>query len=161
MSEIAELERRITAALARIGQGLSSLSAAPSSDMPEDVRTLQEALEAERVTNAQLTERVRAIKDRQENLVGQLERRAMQLSRQLEAAGAEVQRLKSANHEMETTLAALREAAESGEGIDAHLVNRAMQAELESLRSVRMAEVVELDEILAELKPLIGEEHHA
>lgn len=161
MSEIAELERRITAALARIGQGLSSLSAAPSSDMPEDVRTLQEALEAERVTNAQLTERVRAIKDRQENLVGQLERRAMQLSRQLEASGAEVQRLKSANHELETTLAALREAAEAGGGIDAHLVNRAMQAELESLRSVRMAEVVELDEILAELKPLIGEEHHA
>ena len=38
-----------------------------------------------------------------------------------------------------------------------HLLNKAMQAELEALRATRQSETVEMDEILAELQPLIGE----
>ncbi len=38
-----------------------------------------------------------------------------------------------------------------------HLLNRAMMTELEALRAARAADVAEMDEILSELKPLIGE----
>ena len=38
-----------------------------------------------------------------------------------------------------------------------HLLNKAMLAELEALRATRLSEMAEMDEILAELKPLIGD----
>ena len=71
MSEISELERRITAALDRASQALDKLSAATTAD--GDSGDLAAELEAERVANAQLEERVRAIKDKQETMVARLE----------------------------------------------------------------------------------------
>jgi hypothetical protein len=40
---------------------------------------------------------------------------------------------------------------------DPEQINRAMAAELEAMRVARLSEVAELDEIMAELDPLIGE----
>ena len=52
------------------------------------------------------------------------------------------------------------EAAAAGIG-DAHLVNKAMLAELDALRATRLTELAEMEEILAELSPLIAEAENA
>ncbi|MDH5528988.1 MAG: hypothetical protein OEY05_03035 [Paracoccaceae bacterium] len=163
MNDIAELERRISAALERIGQNIDGLPAgqiaAPSPASAESSKVeaeLQEALEAERSANAQLTERVRAIKEKQENMVSALEKKVARLTQQLDAAGAEAQRQRRLNAELTETNRALSEAARSGI-TEPHLINKSMLTELEALRAARAAELAEMEEIISELKPLIGE----
>ena len=166
MNEIAELERRISAALARIGQGIDAVLAdladagplgpAAQDGGPAAEAELREALEAERAANAQLTERVRAIKEKQETMVGALERKVARLSQQLDAAGVELQRHKRLNAELTEANRALSEAARAGVA-EPQLINRSMLTELEALRAARATEIAEMDEILSELKPLIGE----
>ncbi len=157
MNEIAELERRITAALDRIAQGIgnASLLVTQQGETQADARVeeLEQQLEVERATNAQLTERVRAIKDKQETIVAGLEKSVRRLTEELEAAQAELHRQKRAAQEL---IEANRALEQTGGG-DAWAINRAMLAELEALRAARSAERAELAGILAELKPLIGE----
>jgi peptidoglycan hydrolase CwlO-like protein len=154
MNEIAELERRITAALDRIGRavedGLRAGSEGATAAHDEDLR---EALETERAANAQLTERVRAIKEKQETIVTGLERSVRRLTEELEATQAELHRQKRAAQEL---IDANRALEQSGGG-EASAINRAMQAELEALRAARSSERAELAGIIAELRPLIGE----
>jgi recombinational DNA repair ATPase RecF len=163
MNDIAELERRISAALERIGQNIDGLpagqTAAPIPAPAESDKVqaeLQEALEAERSANAQLTERVRAIKEKQENMVSALEKKVARLTQQLDAAGAEAQRQLRLNAELTETNRALSEAARSGI-TEPHLINKSMLTELEALRAARAAELAEMEEIISELKPLLGE----
>ena len=161
MNDIAELERRISAALERIGQGIddwpdASDAAPPAAAGDKAQAELTEALEAERATNAQLTERVRAIKEKQENMVGALERKVASLTRSLDAATQELQRQRRLNGELTAANSALSDAARNGLA-EPHLINKSMLTELESLRAARDADVAEMEEILAELKPLIGE----
>ncbi len=155
MTEMTELARRLTEALERIGAGLDA-GLAGTEGQSDEVAGLKEALEAERTTNAQLTERVRAIKHKQETMVGALEAKVAQLTRQLDATGAEVQRQKRLNADLADANKALSEAATKGVA-EPHLINRSMQTELEALRAARAAEMAEMEEILAELKPLIEE----
>ncbi|MFM2357231.1 MAG: hypothetical protein RLZZ528_2967 [Pseudomonadota bacterium] len=117
---------------------------------------LEQALEDERTANAQLTERVRAIKEKQESLVAGLERTVARLTEQLDQQGRELQRQKRVNAQLTETNRALSTAATEG-NIAPHLINKAMLSELEALRAARAAEVAEMEEILGELKPLIGE----
>ena len=58
MSNIDELQSRITAAMDRVAQGLESMSVQTSAPDPG----IAQALDEERTANAQLTERVRALK---------------------------------------------------------------------------------------------------
>jgi len=55
----------------------------------------------------------------------------------------------------------LREANEAGRSAsddkDAEVVNKALQTELEALQTARKADLAELETIMTELKPLIGE----
>ncbi len=177
MSDLAELERRITAALARIGTGLDRLAsqtavqaqdpepappevapvepATPAVDTAE-ISRLQEALEAERGTNAQLTERLRAIKERDGKQEAVLEARIEQLTRQLDLQGLEIHRMRKSTIQLREALRGLREQQEGS--VEAHLINKAMLAELEALRAARSSEAAELDEILAELAPILAEE---
>lgn len=158
MNQITELERRIVAALARIDAGLDGidLGGAKAGSGGGEQAGLSEALEAERAANAQLNERVRAIRERQETTVAGLERKLERMTRQLDAQGIEMQRLKKTGVGLREALRALREAQEAGVA-EPHLINKSMLAELESLRATRQAEVVEMTEILDELSPLIGE----
>lgn len=166
MNDIAELERRITVALERIGAGIDALgshgaapgdeAAAPDYRADDEVAGLQEALDAERTTNAQLTERVRAIREKQETMVGGLEKKVARLTEQIDAAAQDLQRLRQANQELADSNSALRAAAAAGLA-DPDLVNNAMVTELEALRAARAADMAEMDDILSELKPLIGE----
>lgn len=177
MSDITELERRLSAALDRIGAGLDDLAARPvAAPLPDgspaefngdergvaeaEIAALQEALEAERTANRQLTERVRAIRERQETAVAALEQRVQRLTELLDRGGAESARLRRANGQLREMNQSLRAAMEQGLP-EPHLINRAMMAELEGLRAVRAAEAAEIDEILSELRPLIGEVSHA
>lgn len=161
MSDIAELERRISAALARIEAGVEVLGAVPAEAAPAardeaGVARLTEELEAERAANAQLTERVRAIKEKQETMVGALEKKVERLTAQIDAADAEIRRLKQLGDELTETNRALTAAAAAGVAEPA-LINRSLMSELDALRAQRAAEIAEMDGILAELKPLIGE----
>ncbi|WP_413870089.1 hypothetical protein [Albidovulum sp.] len=165
MSDIAELERRISAALARIDAGIEGLAAMPPA-APEpgptairddaEIARLADELEAERTANAQLTERVRAIKEKQEGVVAGLETKVERLTGQMDAADAEIQRLKRLNEELSEANRALAAAAAAGVA-EPELINRSMTSELEAMRAARSAEIAEMNEILAELKPLIGE----
>lgn len=164
MSDMAELERRINAALERIDRGIDALArpaAAPAQPAGDDAREaeiarLQEALESERASNAQLTERVRALREKHEAAIAALERSVARLTAQLDAVGAELQNQKRINAGLIQTNRELSEAMKAGLA-EPQLVNRAMMTELEALRAARRAEMAEMEEILSELKPLIEE----
>lgn len=169
MSDISELEGRITAALDRIARAAESArstgaaqaggaqSAGAQADAASEI-ALREALEAERNANAQLTERVRAIKERQENMVAQIERKLARATGQLDVQGLELRRMKRANAQLAEANRRLVEAGQQSDGADGATIGKALQAELESLRAERRAEMAEMDEIMGELRPLIEEE---
>jgi chromosome segregation ATPase len=153
MSDIAELERRVSRALDRISDAVAQIPAGGGED-------LSEALAAEREANAQLEARVAAIKERQETKVAMLEAEVRELRAALLDRDAEVQRMREVNAGLRDSNAALREANAAGLA-DASLVNAAMEAELAALRATADARRAEIDEILARLEPLIEDRAHA
>lgn len=181
MSEIAELERRITAALTRIGRGLDALptaddmaaaaaaaaaetAAAPQIDAESaealraqeaEILHLRQELAAEREASRHLPERLAATGEQQETGAAALERKLADMTRQLDVQGLEVQRMKKTNIQLRETIRTLREAMEQDVGAP-HLINKSMLAELEALRAARAAEMAEMDEILGGLEPLLG-----
>ncbi|HEX9858196.1 MAG TPA: hypothetical protein VGA75_07550 [Paracoccaceae bacterium] len=161
MSEIAELERRITAALERIGTGLERLSPGdagePDLNDSDEMLALRAALDEEKTANAQLAERLRAVKDRDAQSVQQMQERIEAMTRQLDVQGLEMQRMRKTTIQLRENLRALRE-AQAQKLADPHMVNKAMLAELEALRATRATETAELDELLAELTPLVRPE---
>jgi len=148
MQDIAELEGRITAALERIGKGLDALPAGGAQ------LALQGALDEERTVNAQLTERLRAVKDRDGSAIAALEATVEKMTRQLDVQGLELQRMRKTTIQLREHLRGLREAQADGLA-DPQQVNKAMLVELEALRAARHTELAEMDEILAELAPLV------
>jgi len=154
MSEIGELERRITAALERIGNGLGTLHKSdPSAGDLAEVEGLREALETERSVNAQLNDRVKAISERQEKQVARLEQRATELTARVEALETEIDRLRAVNARLRETSAALRAANAEGVG-DVSGINAALEAELAAVAALRASDRAEIDAILSDLLPL-------
>lgn len=147
MSDISELERRISFALERISTAASRLGAGVGED-------LSEALAAEREANAQLEARVATISERQETQVAALEADRRDLRSALLEKDAMLDRLREVNAELRRSNAALREANAAGLA-DADLVNGAMSAELEALRALAEAGRAEVDAVLAQLEPLL------
>jgi flagellar biosynthesis/type III secretory pathway protein FliH len=172
MQDTVELERRITAALDRIGQGIEALgpAAAPAADAPAAPAgpDLAQALDDERMANAQLTERLKAAREREAQAVaeahaaGRAEAEAEargridRMTRQLDVQALEMQRMRKTVVQLRETLRALHEAAAAGLS-DPSLVNRALLAEADALRAARQGELALMDEILEELAPLIPE----
>ena len=152
MSDISEFERRITAALDRAQQALEQLSAGEGGDTV----ALTAELDAERVANQQLEERVRAIKEKQETTVAELEGEVAHLQEALKARDGEVQSMRSVNETLRASNTALREANAQGLA-EPELVNAAMVTELDGLRAARAAERAEIEEILATLEPALKE----
>jgi predicted nucleic acid-binding Zn-ribbon protein len=185
-SNIAELERRITAALARIGAGLDTWqpiapvvtpatpekpasapepAAAPAVDpaheqkvagLQAEIAALKAALATETAQVAQLTERLKAAKERGHSAQGPLEAKVEKMTEQLDVQGLELQRMRKSTVQLREHLRVLHEAA-ADNMVEPQLINKAMLAELESLRATRHTETAEMDEILAALKPLIEE----
>ena len=165
MTEISELEGRISAALDRIRSGVSALEnkAVVSGDAPvaaasddDRVAQLEADLAAQKDVNAQLEERVKVLKSRQDSVIADLNSGAERAKEQLRSFEADLEKLREENAVLRDVSENLRKASEA-DGIDAAMINRAMQAELDALRALRAAEAAEVATILAELKPLIEE----
>lgn len=153
MSNIEELERRINVAFDRIGQAVDGF-VAPTTGA--GTGELQDALLTEQTANAQLTERLRVVKAREASQAAEAAEKVDRLNRALDAQGLELQRMKKTVIQLRESLAALRE-TQTEAVADPHLVNRAMLTELEALRATRLTEMAQMEVILAELHPLIGE----
>ena len=164
MSQIEELQSRITAAMERIGNGLEALSEKSGGAGAEIVS----ALEEEKLANAQLEERLRTLKARHAEEIealraelekpGEAEALRAELASQTEAMARldmDVQRLRQANDQLRESNSALRQANEAGVG-EPHLINKAMLAELEGLRAARATDAAEAGAILARLEPLLA-----
>lgn len=92
MQDIAELERRISAALARIDRGLDGLTAPATAPDPAaeaavqaEMTRLSEALEEERMANAQLNERLRVVKAREIEARAAIEAKLAEVTAELAA----------------------------------------------------------------------------
>ncbi len=153
MSDIEGLQSRIMAALDQIGQGIDGLDAGGG-----DIDTLRQELADEKLANAQLEERVKALKAK----LAEAEAAGAKAGSADEERGAglrkldaELQALRLANKHLRENNAALREA--NAEGVaEPHLINKAMMAELEGLRAVRASDRAEMDAVLAELDALVA-----
>ena len=150
MSDIEELQRRITAAMDRVASGLDRLG--PRDTGPD--RETMAQLEEERAANAELTERLRTLKLRADAEAADRQSHLQEAQARIAQLDTELQRVRLANAELTEACAALQDANAEGVG-DAHLINKAMLAELEGLRAARAAEVAESSAILAALMPLI------
>lgn len=154
MSQIDELQSRITAAMDRIGQGLDGLSGAPDVGAVGEMEALTQQLDEEKLANAQLLERARRLKERLRDSRINLSTHIQTQGDTAEKLDAELGRLRQANALLRESNQALREANEAGVA-EPHLINKAMLAELESLRAIRAAEAVETQAIMSTLAPLI------
>jgi uncharacterized protein (DUF885 family) len=163
MQDITALEKRITAALERIGKGVDRISSAPKATMaaapaPAPDSALRAQLEEEKTLTAQLQERIRVMKERESQ--GSLQEKIERLTQQLDVQGLELQRMRRTAATLRDQLAQLRQAQAAGV-IEPNLINKAMLAELEALRATRMTEMSEMDEILAALEPHLAEAGNA
>jgi chromosome segregation ATPase len=138
MSDISELERRLTAAVDRISSGVANATPAAA---PIDDGKIAELTTA----NAALTERV----DR-------LEARALRLTDRLEDSEGENARLEAVVEALKAHADALS-AANSANQDAGDTINAAMASELSELRAARKADIAQMDEILAELAPAVKE----
>lgn len=173
MSQIEELQSRITAAMERIGTGVATLSA------QEDTGALDELnarLGEEKLVNAQLQERLAALESRHAaELAEELAALKAELDTSAELEGLrigqaaqseamarldmDVQRLRQASDQLRDSNAALRQANQAGVG-EPHLINKAMLAELEALRASRATDADEVGVVLAKLGPLLAGAGH-
>lgn len=155
MSDIAELERRITSALERIGGAINQIPTGPQpAENSAEIETLKEALDAEKTANSQLEERLAQLKERQVEDLSQLEERVRSLGARAAEQERELNQLMQVNARLRDSNQKLRKANEKGLA-DAHLINQSMQSELESLRQVNISQRSELDALIAELKPVV------
>lgn len=164
MSDITQLEARIGTALDRIKGGLGSLSrtsaaaeTVDNSALEAQVAELTQKLDEEQTANAQLEERVKLLKERQDGKLAELESNVEAGRGRSARMDRELQRLRQVNAELRDINTQLREAVSEGVS-EPHLVNKAMLAELEALRATRAADAAEMDSILEELTPIIERE---
>ncbi|MEM1232652.1 MAG: hypothetical protein AAGH70_00870 [Pseudomonadota bacterium] len=167
--ELAEYEARLGAALGRIAAGIATwpdkaVAGEEPAPVPapalidgvgegDDLAALRAELEDERTANAQLNQRVRQIRRRHEERVVDFEARIAEAEARAEAAERTVAKMRTASEDMRRTLSDI-----DAEGApDAHLVNRAMMAELEALRAERAADATEIAEVMTALAPLVQE----
>ncbi|MEL6452951.1 MAG: hypothetical protein AAFQ19_16985 [Pseudomonadota bacterium] len=150
MSEIDALQQRLTAAMDRIAAGMGTLSATGDAD----TAALEAAIEDEKIANAQLTERVRKLAERQDKAQADASAATQAAQSRMAEMDLELQRLRSANDQLRQSNAALRAANEEGVA-EPHLINKAMMAELEALRAARAADVAEAASIIGALTPLL------
>ncbi|WP_163850445.1 hypothetical protein [Pseudooceanicola aestuarii] len=172
MSEaLDELQRRLTAAMDEIAAGVDRLDRpqaepvveeAPGTPVadPEEIARLTAALDDERVVNAQLQERVRAIKSRQNDRIVALEQAEADHRLMMEKLDTAVVRLRRVNNELRETVRALREANAEGL-VEPELIDRAMLAELEGLRADHAASQSEALAIKTELQTLLADDAQA
>lgn len=164
MAEIEEVQQRLSTALERLAQGLSNLETvqpapAPEPDVPAidpgALAQLQDALDEEKLANAQLEERVRRLRETHaQELAAAQAAVAPAPALDVTAVDAELQQLRKANEMLRTTNEDMRAALAANVG-EPHLINQAMLSELEALRAARASEQAETHALLNALAPLL------
>jgi hypothetical protein len=157
MSEIEVIRNRIGQALAAIAEGLDGLEPVRLERIdPAEVEALRQELAEERIVQAQHEERIRALKDRHDRKVAELEATLAAERDRLGSLDHAVQRLRQSNADLREVAGQLRGAL-AGEVADPALVNRALLAEVEALRATRAADLAEIEAVYDALRPHIGE----
>ena len=171
MQDIVDLEQRLAAALARIGDGLDLLpqrmaarvkeaveAAKPQAPEPQATPTAETSplAETHQAVIYRLRDRLAAAREREDQTRAEYEQRVAALSQQLDVHGLELERMRRATANLREELRALREAQAAGIA-DPELINQAMLAELEALRAERLAEIAELDTLNAALQSHLSE----
>ncbi len=151
MSNIEDLQARITAALERLARGVDSLGAGSATD----VAALEAQLEEEKTVTAQLEERLRTLKEKHAAELHAVRGQTQDTRAKVDALDLELQRLRKANTALREANAALREANEAGVA-EPDLINRSMLVELEALRAARSADAAEASAILSALTPILN-----
>ena len=154
MNDINDLQTRLGVALARIRSASERLK--PDDDDEESVAGLKARLDEERVANAQLEERVRVLKDRQDNRIAELEAQVSASAERFAALDQEVQRSQQVNAELRAVAEEMHRALADGVA-EPELVNRAVMAELDAIKAARAADRQEMDTLLSELQPILKE----
>jgi len=165
VTELTELEQRIKDAMDRIGAGLEGLSAGADAS-----QAMLDALDAEKMANAQLEERIRSLRDAHDSQLQEvragtsdrlqeLEASVEKLKAEAEEAKSQARTLRQSNQRLQASLQSLREAG--ADEVEPHLINHAMMSELEALRASRAADQAELDEVLVALKPILEDHQNA
>ena len=165
MADIEELQRRLTAAIDRIGKGVERLDA--DSEPPEDPGDIEDlqarrgaseaALEEERIAGQQREERIKTLHAKLEDAQATMKARMDAQSEATAQVDLELQRLRKANEQLRANNKALREANKAGLA-DPHLINTGMIAELEALNAARSAETAEAEAIAAAFKQLLPDD---
>jgi len=153
MSQLDELQSRITAALDRISQGLEEMSAGGGPGA-EELDSLKQQLEDEKLASAQLEERLKRMKDKLDEARAELEAAGDGQRAEMQKLDNELQSLRRANQHLRENNKALREANAAGVA-EPHLINKAMLAELEGLRAARNVDRAEAEAVMAELTRMI------
>lgn len=156
MSDINELQARISVAMDRVAAGLDQLSSGGGGADAGQTAELQAALDEERTANAQLEERLRALKQRQAEELSAAQSQVQDTRAKVDTLDLELQRLRQANAQLRESNQALRDANEAGVA-EPHLINKSMLAELEALRAARAADVAEASAILSALGPVLAQ----
>lgn len=153
MSQIADLQTRITAALDRISRGLEAQNAGDDAQATE-METLRAALEDEKLVSAQLEERVKRLKAQLEEAETRADQAGEESRERLTRLDSELQSLRRANAQLRENNAALRDANAAGVA-EPDLINKAMLAELEGLRAAHSADRAESEAVMGEMARLL------
>ncbi|MBE0452460.1 MAG: hypothetical protein IBX58_02135 [Roseovarius sp.] len=146
----AEAEARLAAAEAARSGGTDE-----TSEDSAEAEGLRQALDEEKLANAQLEERVRVLHARLEALEAERAATEGDHAGTLLRLDSDLQSLRKANAQLRESNAALRAAHEAGVA-DPHLINKAMMAELEALRAARAVEQGEVALVLAEIDRVVA-----
>ncbi|MEP5760609.1 MAG: hypothetical protein ABJ327_15110 [Litoreibacter sp.] len=140
MSDISELEGRLTDALDRISRGVAAIKAAP----------------AEIVIDTEEQDRLTAENDELRARVERLEQRALRLTDRLEDVETENARCQEVITTLHDHCDALTAANSAGQGAG-EAINAALATQIAELRATQKADIAQMDEILAELAPALKE----
>lgn len=177
MTDIADLENRLSAAMDRIATGLSNVSSGSgggNADQSAEIAALKAALEEERTANAQLQERIRvltlaaearstgdsqgaaaAISDMHHQEIEAIRDAAAEERAAWEGLNQRLVRLRRSNKLMRSNTLALRQAA-SDMVVDPELINNSLQVELDATKAAHELERAEADVIIKTLMPLVN-----
>lgn len=148
MSDISDLESRISAAMDRISRGLESMTAPAAEADTSEQDALRTALEEEKLANSQLEERVRALNMRLEELEQALATSNDAIEKAVEAREAAEAELTTAKQERDAALAERDTArAEASEAVEAATKAAEEEKAAEEAREAEAAKQAESNDI--------------
>jgi predicted nucleic acid-binding Zn-ribbon protein len=151
MSQVDELQARITAALDRITRGLEAREDGPG---PEEIAQLRQQLDAATAARARLDDENAALRETVQAREAALAAAEQANGDSLRQLDTDLQALRAANERLRDTNKALREAHATGVA-EPQLINSALEAELDGLRATRAADRAEVEAVLAQLARVI------